>query len=402
MDLLTGYGSGSESEQEEAQETPQGRATLLDAAPKPPQPAGAAPASLLSSLPAPAGAQAPLFSGLPKPKRQVKKPAVQFRVPISYGPPPDKLAEEEEEEERTRKRRRAGAQKGASLAALLPPPKNAAAAGGQRLDTAGGGGGGGKGASYDSDDEEWVPGIEDRSGMVDLGPGERAADAGFAPDGGAEVPGGGGASVDAAPEPAGEMHPSEAYRVAVLPTGGYAAHGAAGVAPAPRRAQQAALQHAGADPAEALLAQALAAERARAARHGGPDPFAGGGALPAMKEIRADDVKFMDPAARAEVDAIRNALGADYEASLRAQAGAAPSRLARSRHQIGSLFHQARGRCAAASSALCWSVCLVPVWQHMPPMVLWVEWAKLAELKDMEVRAQSSKTKAESKRKYGW
>ena len=51
-----------------------------------------------------------------------------------------------------------------------------------------------------------------------------------------------------------------------------------------------------------------------------------------------------------------------------AHAGAAPSRKHKSKHQIGSLYHQ----------------------------------AKLAELQDLETRASSAKTKAESKRKYGW
>ena len=275
-----------------------------------------------------------------------------------------------------------------SLAQLLPPPKNAAAGGGggQRLDTTTTSDGskvGGTGRrGYDSDDDEYVPGTEDRSGMVDLRPGERVADDGPAAPGaavGGEAAGPGvglrPAVVDAAPAPVGEMHPSEAYRVAAVGGQQYTYFQAAAGGRQQQQYQQQQYHHQQpADPAEALLAQALEAEAARAARRGQAPPFAAGAAGPGaaggitFKEIRADDVKYMDPSARAEVDAVRNALGADYEAKLRAQAGAAPTRLARSRHQIGSLFHQ----------------------------------AKLAELQDMEVRAQSSKTKAESKRKYGW
>lgn len=37
--------------------------------------------------------------------------------------------------------------------------------------------------------------------------------------------------------------------------------------------------------------------------------------------MRGDQLKHMDPGQRANVDAIRNALGADYEAKLRREAG---------------------------------------------------------------------------------
>lgn len=148
MDLLGGYGSGSDSEPESPRDAgAQGRVTLLANSAPEPQEAPAArqapddPSKLLTSLPAPAGskvgtaagaaaaacsgvallcsslvpmppgprrqqqhaqqcttaaavllwphpssaAQAPLFSGLPKPAAK-KRVAVQFRVPISYDP----------------------------------------------------------------------------------------------------------------------------------------------------------------------------------------------------------------------------------------------------------------------------------------------------------------------------
>ncbi len=55
----------------------------------------------------------------------------------------------------------------------MPAPKNAATGGGRRLDVLGAGvaTGGGAGRKYDSDDDDIVPGTEDRSGMVDLKPG---------------------------------------------------------------------------------------------------------------------------------------------------------------------------------------------------------------------------------------
>lgn len=81
-------------------------------------------------------------------------------------------------QEPARKRQKASA-RGRSLSELLPAPKNAAAGSGRRLDVLGGGAAGGAGAGakagrkYDSDDDEIVPGTEDRSGMVDLAPGGR-------------------------------------------------------------------------------------------------------------------------------------------------------------------------------------------------------------------------------------
>lgn len=52
-------------------------------------------------------------------------------------------------------------------------PKNAPTGGGRKLDLLGGGkAAGGRGKAYDSDEDEIVPGTEDRSGMVELRPGE--------------------------------------------------------------------------------------------------------------------------------------------------------------------------------------------------------------------------------------
>ena len=77
------------------------------------------------------------------------------------------------QQEPARKRAKASS-RGRSLSELLPAPKNAPTGGGRKLDLLGGGkAAGGRGKAYDSDEDEIVPGAEDRSGMVELRPGER-------------------------------------------------------------------------------------------------------------------------------------------------------------------------------------------------------------------------------------
>ena len=98
-----------------------------------------------------------------------------------------------------------------------------------------------------------------------------------------------------------------------------------------------------ADPAQAYLELGLEAERAKALQRGGTDAIEAAAGI-RFKEVRADDVKYMDPGQRAEVNAVREALGADYEQRLRAEAGkVGVSKMAKRRHQIGrSLFVQAK------------------------------------------------------------
>lgn len=123
-------------------------------------------------------------------------------------------------------------------------------------------------------------------------------------------------------------------------------------------------------PPEAFLQEALQTEASKAARR-----TAGAGSAPLMmpdiqfKEIKADKIKYVDPAQREAAQGMRAALGSDYAAKLRAQA--APhggSKLARSKHQIGTLFAN----------------------------------AKLRELEVLENRATGMKSKAETAGKYGW
>eukprot|EP00882_Tetradesmus_deserticola_P006407 GHRQ01006740.1.p2 GENE.GHRQ01006740.1~~GHRQ01006740.1.p2 ORF type:complete len:134 (+),score=74.79 GHRQ01006740.1:22-402(+) len=123
-------------------------------------------------------------------------------------------------------------------------------------------------------------------------------------------------------------------------------------------------------PEEALLQEALQAEAAKAARRG-----AGAGSsqlvLPDIqfKEVKADSIKYVDPAQREAAQGMRAALGSDYAAKLRSEAAPhAGSKLARSKHQIGTLFAN----------------------------------AKLRELEVLENRAAGMKSKAETAGKYGW
>lgn len=144
--------------------------------------------------------------------------------------------------------------------------------------------------------------------------------------------------------------------------GAYAAH-----QQQPRQPRQ---QHQQLAPEEAFLQEALQAEASKAARRA-----AGAGSsqlvMPNIqfKEVKADEVKYVDPGEREAAQGMRSALGTEYAQQLRAQA--APhmgSKLARSKHQIGTLFAN----------------------------------AKLRELEVMENRASGMKSKAETAGKYGW
>ena len=78
----------------------------------------------------------------------------------------------------------------------------------------------------------------------------------------------------------------------------------------------------------------------------------------------------MDPGQRAELNALRSTFGDDYENKLKSDAAkvGAVSKLAKHKHQLASLYVQ----------------------------------AKEQELEDMEKRTTGAKSKAETARKYGW
>ena len=116
-----------------------------------------------------------------------------------------------------------------------------------------------------------------------------------------------------------------------------------------------------------IASQAEASKAARRAAGAGSSQLV----LPDIqfKEVKADDVKHVDPAQREAAQGMRSALGSDYAQQLRSQA--APhtgSKLARSKHQIGTLYAN----------------------------------AKLRELEVLENRASGMKSKAETAGKYGW
>lgn len=91
-----------------------------------------------------------------------------------------------------------------------------------------------------------------------------------------------------------------------------------------------------------------------------------------FKEVRADSLRYLDPMRRAEAHGVRAALGNDYEAHLRQEAarGGQQSRVAKSRHQLSSLY----------------------------------QIAKTQELESLERNSSmgGSKVRTATKRKYGW
>lgn len=59
-------------------------------------------------------------------------------------------------------------------------------------------------------------------------------------------------------------------------------------------------------------------------------------------QVRQEDLTRMDIRKREAMNATRTAFGADYEANLRKEAGPNPEKVARRKHQISSLYHQAK------------------------------------------------------------
>jgi len=59
-------------------------------------------------------------------------------------------------------------------------------------------------------------------------------------------------------------------------------------------------------------------------------------------QVKQEKLRYIDPVAKEAMNATRTAFGADYEARLRAEAGAKPDKLSRRKHQISSLYHNAK------------------------------------------------------------
>lgn len=181
-----------------------------------------------------------------------------------------------------------------------------------------------------------------------------------------------GTGVNAAP-PLPAVAPNELYRVDRPPPAAAYAYAAADPYPAAPSHPGMSSSYAAAppaDPAQVFLNAALEAERAKAGLQGGGVDALEAAAGIQFKEVNADRIRYMDPASRAEVNALREALGNDYEQKLRAEAGkvGSVSKLAKSRHQLASLFVQ----------------------------------AKHQELEQIEKRVTGMKSKAETAKKYGW
>jgi len=87
-----------------------------------------------------------------------------------------------------------------------------------------------------------------------------------------------------------------------------------------------------------------------------------------FKEVSAAALKELAPQQKAEIEQMREALGAEYVASLSAGIRVEPTKLAKRKHQIYSLYHH----------------------------------AKTNELSDLEKKGQGMTNKAATKSKYGW
>ena len=61
-----------------------------------------------------------------------------------------------------------------------------------------------------------------------------------------------------------------------------------------------------------------------------------------LSQVKQAALKHVTPMAREAANAARSAFGPDYEARLRQEAGPQPEKLARRKHQISSLYHQAK------------------------------------------------------------
>lgn len=69
-------------------------------------------------------------------------------------------------------------------------------------------------------------------------------------------------------------------------------------------------------------------------------------------QINQQKLTYMPPEQREAKNAVRTAFGADYEQRIREEAGDEPDKKAKRKHQIHSLFHQAKMK--VSSPALVW------------------------------------------------
>mmetsp|Transcript_24738 Transcript_24738/g.58878 ORF Transcript_24738/g.58878 Transcript_24738/m.58878 type:complete len:360 (-) Transcript_24738:112-1191(-) len=116
-------------------------------------------------------------------------------------------------------------------------------------------------------------------------------------------------------------------------------------------------------PGLAMLQEELKKERERQMKLGRKP-----GKSPQIVCIDQEKLKYVAPTSNAAANALQNAFGPQYQAQLRKEAGDKGSKLARRKHQIGTLYHD----------------------------------VKMAEIEMLENRTKSQKSKAETAAKYGW
>jgi len=344
MELLGGYGSDSGSELE----PPQSLVAPISSAP-PVQTLARAPRtsapeplingiSTLSDLPEPTSERTPLFSGLPMPATRRKRITAKFSCPIDYGDVPASHANDNDQEHAVKRMKRGGVggNKGMSIADFLPAPKNTKAPPSSIVENKNekvlGGG-----MSYEDDDI--VPGAEDVTGMY-LGKGEG--------------------------EPA-----DEGGDLVELPTVGLPGGAAAGQSHV-RGVYDGQIYIYDTITQKYYYPDPNVSAAPQEYNHTQPIDTASGN-LPGgiqFKEISGAQLRHMGPGQRAELNAMRSALGDDYENKLKSEAAkvGAVSKSAKRKNQLSSLYVQ----------------------------------AKEQELEDMEKRTSGAKTKAETQRKYGW
>jgi hypothetical protein len=336
MDLLAGYGSRSESEPETSPEAapqvpaPSTRNTTIEQEEK----------AISAALPAPASSRQPLFSGLPSKGPAVplsrRKITAKVTCGIDYGDLKQEEAEEEDDYVPAAKRMKPNSSSGprASIASFLPAPKNASTKAPPSLFSS-------KTNNKFDDDDDLVPGAEDPSGMY-LGKG----------DGSIEE------DDDAIPLNAATT------TTTTTTTTNYSQfiHG----------------EYNGVEylydpntgqyyyPENTPTTTTTTTHQSATA---GIEASLGMGDIQ-FKEISGAQLRYMDPGQKAELNALRSALGDDYEAKLKSDAAKVGnvSKLAKRKHQLASLYVQ----------------------------------SKEQELEDMEKRASGAKTKAETQKKYGW
>ena len=87
-----------------------------------------------------------------------------------------------------------------------------------------------------------------------------------------------------------------------------------------------------------------------------------------MVQVNQQQLTHMNAAARADANAARTAFGADYEQRLRNEAGSAPDKLSRRKHQISSLYHQAKIKvvfCSGGQLSPCSVLSALQVYQQV-------------------------------------